>query len=72
MPEISRFFGIVITGQTGRWFRDNLQMKTPGTLQGDGFGKLLQNLRPLQTMVAAIFQPIPRSPVNSASAACTR
>ena len=48
MPEISRFFGIVITGQTGRWFRDNLQMKTPGTLQGDGFGKLLQTLRPLQ------------------------
>jgi len=31
----------------GRRFKDKLQIKTFGILQREGFGKLLQNLRPL-------------------------
>lgn len=36
----------------GRWFRDNLQMETFGILQREGFGKLLQNQRPLYPSIS--------------------
>ena len=40
----------------GRRFRDNLQTRTLGILQGEGFGKLLQNQRPIYRVPFIVAQ----------------